>query len=217
VLLGALMLTALLAPLPGQLLRWSVWRWVLAALLALVVAVGLYYSHFAATMWEALLQMGQGANAERAPHGGFLVRGPPSGGLGPDPVEVFTLGQGVVAGAQELAAEAQAYYYTGPLVLAAAAPLGLLAERRRLAVRLLGLAFWVALGFAVLGLALNLYVRYMYFLLPFVAVGLAWWLGKLSRRGWAGRALGALSGLALLLAGLGFWVQRVLYFGAGCR
>jgi hypothetical protein len=217
VLLAALLATVLLSPLRGQLSRRSVGRWVLAALLALALAVGLYYSYFAATMWGALQQMAQGANAEQAPHGGFLVRGPPSGGLGPVPVEVFSLEQGILAGARELAAEAQAYYFTGPLLLAAAALVGLVLERRRLALRLLALAFWIALGFAVLGLAVNTYVRYMYFLLPFIAVGMAWWLEKLARRGWAGRAAGALIGLTLLLAGLSFWVQRLLYYGGGCR
>jgi hypothetical protein len=216
-LLAALMATVLLAPLPGWLSRRSVGRWVLAALLALAVAVGLYYSYFAGTMWNALQQMGQGANAEQAPHGGFLVRGPPSGGLGPKAVEVFSLGEGIVAGARELAAEVQVYFGTAPFLLAAMALVGLALERRRLALRLLGLAFWVALGFAVLGLAVNLYVRYMYFLLPIVALGAAWWLARLARRSWAGRAVVVLGGLVLVLAGLSFWVQRVLYFGAGCR
>ncbi len=216
-LLAALLLAALPAPLRA-LPRPAVGRWLLAGLLAVALAVALYYSYFAATMWRSLQQMGQGANAEQPAHGGILIRGQVlDAGLGLRAVEVTSWPEAVVAGAQELAAEARAYFHTGPLLLAAAALVGLALERRPLALRLLGLALWIALAYAVLGLATNLYVRYMYFLLPFVALGAAWWLERLGRRSWAGRATGALIGAALALSGLGFWVQHVLYYSTGCR
>jgi hypothetical protein len=216
-LLGALVVTAGLAPLKDWP-RPAAGRWALAGVLALVLTAALYYSYFAPTMWDSLQQMGQGANVEKPTHGGILVRGQVNDpGLGLQPVEVFGRAEAVLAGARELAAEARAYYHTAPLVLALAALVGLALERRALAVRLAGLAFVIALLFAVVGLVANLYVRFNYFLLPFVAIGAAWWLVRLSRHGWAGRAVVALASLYLLSAGLVFWVQRVLYYSAGCR
>lgn len=216
-LLAGLLATALLSPLPA-LPRPAVLRWVLAGLAAVVLAVALYYAHFAGTMWNSLQQMAQGANLEQPAHGGILVRGQViDADLGLVAVEVSGRRAAVVAGVQELAAEARAYYHTAPLLLAILAPLGLLGERRPLAIRLLAVALFVALAFAAIGLALNLYVRYMYFLLPFVAMGAAWWLARLGRRGRAGRAVAVLSGVGLLLTGLYFWGNHVLYYAAGCR
>lgn len=216
-LLAGLLLTALLAPLPS-LPRPAVGRWLLAGLLAVALAVALYYSYFAATMWRSLQQMGQGANAEQPTQGGILVRGQVlDTDLGLRAVEARNWPEAVAAGAQELAAEARAYFHTGPLLLAAAAMVGLALERRALALRLLGLALWLALAYAVLGLATNLYVRYMYFLLPFVAIGAAWWTERLGQRSWAGRAAGVLLSAALALSGLGFWIRHVLYYSTGCR
>lgn len=215
--LAALSLTALAAP-PAMLPRPTVLRWVLAGIAAVALAVALYYSHFAGTMWNSLQQMAQGANLEQPAHGGILVRGQViDADLGLVAVEVFGRQAAVVAGVQELAAEARAYYHTAPLMLAVLAPLGLLGEKRLLALRLLALALLVALGFAVVGLIWNLYVRYMYFLLPFVAMGAAWWLARLGRRGRAGRTVAVLSGVGLVLAGLYFWGNHVLYYAAGCR
>ncbi len=216
-LLGALVVTAGLDP-PRAWPRPAAGRWALAGLAAVILSLGLYYSHFVPTMLDSLRQMGQGANVEQPTHGGFLVRGPVlDAGLGLVAVEVGSRAEAVFAAARELAAEARAYYHTAPLVLALAALPGLVWERRALAARLLGLAFVVALLFAAVGLALNLYVRYMYFLLPFVALGAGWWLARLGRRGWAGRAVGVLAGVFLLWTGLAFWVQHVLYYSAGCR
>lgn len=212
-----LLLAALAAPL-AALPRPAVGRWALAGALAVALAVVLYYSHFAATMWNSLQQMAQGANLEQPAHGGILVRGQViDAGLGLLAVEVHGRLAALVAGVQELAAEARAYYHTAPLLLTLLAPLGLLGERRPLALRLLALALLVALGFAIIGLALNLYVRYMYFLLPFVALGAGWWLARLARRSWAGRAIAVLAGLGWVLAGLVFWTNLVLYYSAGCR
>ena len=216
-LLGAFLLTVLLAPLASWS-RQAVWRWVGAGLVAAALAALLYYGHFAGTMWASFQQMGQGASMEQPSHGGILVRGPaeePS--LGLQAVEVGSRGEALLAGVRELAAEARAYYRTGPLLLALVAPLGFALERRPLAVRLAGLAFVVALFFAVVGLATNLYVRYMYFLLPFVAVGAAWWLARIAGKRWAGRAVAAAWGLYLFFLGLFLWGDWVLYYAAACR
>ncbi|MBN1483399.1 MAG: hypothetical protein JXA37_01645 [Chloroflexia bacterium] len=216
-LLLAWVLTAWLAPLPA-FSRAALWRWAGAAVLALFLAALLYYSYFAGTMWHSIQAMRAGANAEAPAQGGFLVRGPVvDGDLGLLPVEVFSRGEALAAGVRELAAEARAYYHTWPLLLALAALPAWALQRRLLALRWAGLALVVALLFAGVGLALNLYVRYMYFLLPVVAVAGAWWLGQLARRGWAGRLLAAGSGLYLGCSGLWFWIEHVLYYSTGCR
>ncbi|MGC9023268.1 MAG: hypothetical protein ACP5NB_00300 [Chloroflexia bacterium] len=217
-LLGGWFFLAWWLPRPGGLPRPAVGRWAGAALGALGLVTALYYSHFVPTMWESLQAMGQGSNLEQPRQGGILVRGPvidPE--LGLQAVEVSTWGEAVLAGGREVAAEARAYYDTWPLLLALAALPGLAGEQRAPAVRLLGLAFTTALFFAIIGLALNLYVRYMYFLLPFVALGAAWWPARWSRRGRAGRLTALLAGLYLLFLGLSFWAGHVLYYSAGCR
>lgn len=218
-LLAGFLVTVLLAPLRNWP-RSAAWRWLLVGTVAVVLGVVLYYSHFVPTMANSLQQMGQSTEppCDLPDHGGIQICGPVvNPELGLYAVEVFSPAAAVVAGAQELAAEAQAYYFTGPLLLAVAALPGLAWERRNLALRLLGLAFWIALAYALVGLATNLYVRYMYFLAPFIAIGFAWWVARLARRGWAGRILALSSALLLILAGIAFWVQQVLYYAAGCR
>lgn len=222
---GTVLLTAVLlggwlglSALAGGLPRPAVGRWAGAALGALALVTVLYYSHFVPTMWTALQEIGRGSNLEQPRHGGILVRGPViDPDLGLQAVEVSNWGEALLAGTEEVAAEARAYYDTWPLLLALAALPGLAWERRAPVVRLLGLAFTTALFFAIIGLALNLYVRYMYFLLPFVALGTAWWLARWSRQGWAGRLTALFSGLYLLFLGLSFWAGHVLYYSAGCR
>ncbi len=222
---GTVLLTAALlggwlglSALAGGLPRPAVGRWVGAALGALLLVTALYYSYFVPTMWAALREMGQGSNLEQPRRGGILIRGPViDPDLGLRAVEVSGGGEALLAGAEELAAEARAYYDTWPLLLALAALPGLAWERRAPVVRLLGLAFTTALFFAIIGLALNLYVRYMYFLLPFVALGAVWWPTRWNRQGWAGRLTTLLSGLYLLFLGLSFWADHILYYSAGCR
>ncbi len=218
VLLGGLLFLARFFPEGQGLPRPAVGRWVGVALGALALVTALYYSHFAPTMWAALQEMGQGSNLEQPRHGGILIRGPVTDpDLGLRAVEVQGWGQAILAGAEEVAAEARAYYDVWPLLLALAALPGLAWQRRVPAVRLLGLAFTTALFFAMIGLVWNLYVRYMYFLLPFVALGGAWWPAHWSRRGLAGRLTALLTGLYLLFLGLSFWAGHVLYYSAGCR
>ncbi len=215
VLLAAFLGTVLLVPLPG-FLRQAAWRWVLVGAIAVALAVLLYYGYFGGIMWTSLQAMREGANAEQTMQGGFLVRGPVlDADLGLTAVEVSSPLEAVLAGVRELATEARAYYYTWPLVLAIAALAGFALESRSLAIRLASLACVVALLFAIVGLAVNLYVRYMYFLLPFVAIGVAWWLARWPRKGWAGRAVATLAGLFLGLMGLLFWIEHVLYYSAG--
>ncbi len=218
VFLAGLFLTAWLAPLPPVLPRRTAWRWARMGGLALLLLLLLYYGYFVGTMWGSLQAMAQGANAEEPTAGGLLVRGPViDKELGLVAVEVTDLRSAVLAGVRELAAEARAYYHTWPFLLALLALPGLALERRPLAVRLLGLALLVAFLFAFLGLAVNLYVRYAYFLLPVVAVGMAWWMARFSRLGRAGRWLSVAIGLYLGGAGLAFWVDHVLFYSAGCR
>lgn len=218
ILLGGLLFLARFFPEGKGLPRPAVGRWVGVALGALALVTVLYYSHFAPTMWAALQEMGQGSNLEQPRRGGILIRGPVTDpGLGLRAVEVPDWGQAILAGAEEVAAEARAYYDAWPLLLALAALPGLAWERRVPAVRLLGLAFTTALFFAIIGLVWNLYVRYMYFLLSFVALGGAWWPACWSRRGLAGRLTALLTGFYLLFLGLFFWAGHVLYYSAGCR
>ncbi len=220
VLLTAALLGGLLglSTLTGGFPRPAVGRWAGAALGTLGLVIGLYYSHFLPTMWTALQEMGRGANLEQPRPGKILIRGPVIDlELGLRAVEASNWGEAFLAGVEELDAEARAYYDTWPLLLALAALPGLAQERRAPSVRLLGLAFTTALFFAIIGLTLNLYVRYMYFLLPFVAMGTAWWLARWDRQGWAGRLTVRLSGLYFLFLGLDFWVGHVLYYSAGCR
>lgn len=217
-LLAGLLATVWLAPIPPVLPRRTAWRWAGAGLAAVLLAVLLYYSYFAGTMWQSIQAMRAGANAEQPAQGGILVRGPViDPDLGLVPVEVETTRAALRAGVQELAAEARAYYHTWPLVLALGAVIGWAIDRRPRAARLGGLALAVALLFAIVGLALNLYVRYMYFLLPIVALGGAWWLVRLCRHRWAGKAVATVAGLYLAGAGLWFWIDHVLYYSAGCR
>jgi hypothetical protein len=203
---------------PPAFSRRVAWRWIRAGLVAVLVTVLLYYSYFAKTMGDSIQAMLQGANAEEPSAGGILVVGPViDRELGLVSVEVDSAQQAALAGVRELAAEARAYYHTWTLVLALAAPIGFALERRNLALRLVAIAFVIALLFGIIGLAVNLYVRYMYFLLPIVALGAAWWAGQLRRRSWAGRCLVLLGGLYLAVSGLWFWIDHVLYYSAGCR
>jgi hypothetical protein len=218
VLLAGLLLLAWLSPVPPTFSRKVAWRWIGAVLVAVLVAVLLYYSHFAGTMWSSIQAMREGANPEQPSAGGILVVGPViDRELGLVPVEVASPREAVLAGVRELAAEARAYYHTWPLALALAAPIGFALERRTLALRLVGIAFVIALLFGIVGLAINLYVRYMYFLLPIVALGTAWWAVQLDRYSWVGRFLVLLGGLYLGVSGLWFWIDHVLYYSAGCR
>jgi len=92
------------------------------------------------------------------------------------------------------------------------------AARRRL--------FWIGLVwaivtvlFALVGLLLNLYVRYSLFLLPFVAITaglfLNWLWGHLTRlgRGWAGALLVVSLGAWLTVGTLTLFMDRIIYWG----
>lgn len=120
--------------------------------------------------------------------------------------EVFT---GGLAG---WLAEAWAYYWLLPL---ACVPLALRwLWRGGGAAQVLSLAWlsWVlaALLFAVVGLIVNLYVRYSLFALPVVAGSAGLALARIERRGRGGRLLVAALLLAMALAGLSLWYTRVM-------
>ncbi len=217
VFLGLLLVVAWVVPLP-QLQRPAAVRWIGAGLAVGILAVVIYYSFFVGTMLGSLQKMGQPQDDGEPPTEGILVRGPLlDADLGLRPVRVATWAEAVRAGIAEVAAEARAYYHGWPFYLALAALAGLALERRPLAVRIIGLAVLVALFFAVVGLATNLYVRYGYFLLPFVAIGAAWWLSRLPRLGRVGQVILSLVILILVSQGLLFWVQHILYYSAICQ
>lgn len=86
--------------------------------------------------------------------------------------------------------------------------------------------FWIGLvwvgtaaAFALVGLLLNLYVRYSLFLLPFVAITAGYFLHTLWRqlenrgRGWAGALLTIGLGAWLTLGTLTLFLDRLIYYG----
>ncbi len=121
--------------------------------------------------------------------------------------DIPTFGEMLVEGAKGFWREARVYYDVIPLLLF---PIGLFWLRRRKQKAEIGNqkleikdrlfwagVIWMATGllFAIVGLLLNLYVRYSLFMLPFVAVGAGLFLGQLWRRqeaagrGWAAALL----------------------------
>ena len=116
-------------------------------------------------------------------------------------------------GLMSYAREAWAYYRGWPLLAAAAGWWLLGGSERGRHLRRLALAWTLAVaGFALIGLLLNLYVRYMLFWLPVVCVLAAVALDALARRGRAGAALTLLLLAATTGAGFWFWQQRIVFF-----
>lgn len=110
--------------------------------------------------------------------------------------------------------EAWAYYKTMPLAwtalgLLAIAPATRMLRRFRSAAFGWGLA---AVVFALVGLAINLYVRYPLFLLPLITLGSGALLEWLRRRGWAGQALVAFVLAAFVVNGLALWWWRIQFY-----
>ena len=106
--------------------------------------------------------------------------------------------------------EAWGYYYLWPPVCALAAlPLmrGTKAlERLRLAS---GVWWLVAALFAIVGLLLNVYVRYAYYLLPVIAIGAGITLARLTRAGRWGQIIVGIILAATTIGGLWFWYLRI--------
>jgi hypothetical protein len=118
-----------------------------------------------------------------------------------------------VEGAVGYLREAWAYYWLWPLPAAVAGWLALSTVPRGRAFRSVSLA-WVgsAIVFALVGLLVNLYVRYMLFLLPVVALLAGVALDRLSRWGPWGRVATIVLVGATVVAGFWLWHQRVVYF-----
>lgn len=106
--------------------------------------------------------------------------------------------------------EAWGYYYLWPPILALAA-LPLMRGTEALGrLRLASVVWWlVAALFALVGLLLNVYVRYAYYLLPVIAIGAGLSLARLTRAGRWGQVVVALLLVDTTAAGLWFWYLRI--------
>ncbi len=194
------------------------------ALVALVAAVGLsyalYYRHFAGSM----LQTFQDIQAERAGTQAGEARLRVGGSvadrsLGLVVSFVSTRSEWLVGNLRAFWQEAQAYYRVWPLVGAVPGYLLLWPGRgrtrkralaARLALAAVGWALAVVL-FALVGLLLNLYVRYMLFALPVVAAGAGILLAALWRRGRYGVVLALLVLAYFAVEALALWHYRINY------
>lgn len=183
--------------------------------LAALVAFVLLYRHVAL----AMLQQGGDTFRARLVGGGSQV-GWRVGGAIDDPIigvrgyRVTTAPALIWGGAVGYWREAVGYYYLWPVALALVA-LAWPARAAGLArLRLVSLVWWaVAALFALVGLILNVYVRYAYYLLPVIAIGAGVTLGRLASRGrWATAAV-TLVLVATAGAGLWFWYLRITYDG----
>jgi hypothetical protein len=126
---------------------------------------------------------------------------------------VTSLSEVPLAGLRGFAQEAWAYFWVWPLLAAVVGWVALGGSERGRAFRQLSAA-WAATAalFAIVGLLLNLYVRYSLFLLPVVCTLTGVALDRLSARGRWGTVVTAVM-LALTVAGgLWLWHQRVVYF-----
>jgi hypothetical protein len=154
--------------------------------------------------------------------------------LGLEQERVYTLPDLAVGGLRGFWREARAYFGVFPVVLAlfglarlwrTSSPLTIGAEKDRLTRRRF---FWILLAwlvtgviFALVGLFLNLYVRYSLFLLPLVAVGAGIFLGQLWQRPrlegsrWAVMALTVALGAYLTVITLAMFYDRIIYYGHG--
>ncbi|HMA37235.1 MAG TPA: hypothetical protein VKY74_22460, partial [Chloroflexia bacterium] len=123
-------------------------------------------------------------------------------------------GTWLVEGLRSFGAEAWAYFHAWPLLWA---PLGFFVARRgpeparRRMLTAAGVWAALALLYALVGWAANLYVRYALFLLPWVALGSGLLLSNLVARGRAGRWLVAALMLAGTLDALAFWYMRITF------
>jgi hypothetical protein len=191
----------------------------LVTVLAGVLAVALFYRVDAAMMLEqGSATIGQRLSGAPAAATGQPRRWRVSGSvddrsLGMAARYVTDWRQVPLEGARGYLQEAWAYYWFWPLPAAVVGWLLLGGTGRGRRFRWLTLAWAAAAAlFALVGLTINLYVRYMLFLLPVVCVLAGVALDRLAGRGRAGLALTALLIAGALAGGLWFWHQRVVYF-----
>ena len=141
--------------------------------------------------------------------------------LGLVPTFATTRTQWLLGGLAGFWREAQAYFRVWPIGGAALGWLliwperirsgaGLNNRRVRLALAVLG---WTlsAILFALIGLALNLYARYMFFALPVVALCGGLLLSRIWQRGRAGVLVGALLLALFAVQALALWDFRIDY------
>jgi hypothetical protein len=195
--------------------------------LAFGVAFAVYYSNFAESMFKTLQQI----QAERASSstGGLHLK---IGGsvadksLGLVVRFVDNRRDWLLGGLRGFWQEAQGYYQVWPV---AGALLGYVAawpgreplrrmylvperisEKARLVIAAGGWSLTVAL-FALVGWAMNLYVRYALFALPVVAIGAGYLLSRVARRGHSGVWLSALVLAYFGAQALALWGYRITY------
>ena len=194
---------------------------------ALVVAAGLsyalYYSHFAADMIETYSAI-RAERAAAAGASGFRIQVGGSVGdrsLGLIVRTVESRREWLLGGLRGIWQEAHAYYRVWPLLgafLGYALLMGRSVRpsaddttaRRRLALAALGWAMAVV-TFALVGWALNLYVRHMLFALPVIAIGLGIWLARLWRISRAAALLTTMLIVFFALEALALWQYRITY------
>lgn len=183
---------------------------------ALAVAVGtaflLYFSYFLEkTIADLALVQSRSANAT----GGFVrVVGAAlvAPEIGLTPVRVTTVADWLVQSVIYLGREAWAYYYGIPVL---AALIALVVMARHESIRPLALSvgagFLTVLIFFGVGMGVNLYTRYMFIALPFVAIGAGFACALLWESGKVGRILIGLGIVVLMAQSISLWIARVLW------
>jgi hypothetical protein len=210
---GACMLL-LWRPREGALRSHSLWS-LSALVLSAIGAFLLYFRHFVPEMVASLSRITGERGGDGALHlVGGSVEDP---GIGLLQREVNTFADWLFWGLRGFWGEFQAYYRVWPLVAAglAFALLWLAAKRGKLPVQghvlLAASAGWIT-SVALLALAgwtANLFVRYMLFALPVVALGSGVLLAGLAGRGRWGLPLGVLVSVSFAFEALVFWQYRI--------
>jgi hypothetical protein len=200
--------------------------WMLAAFaVAAGISYLIYYYNFVGSMLSTFGELSK-ERASQASGSAFRLR---VGGsvadesLGLNATYVSSWGDWFLTGLRWFWQEAQAYYRVWPF---AGAILGYVAVRReashpyrtshsredrvRLLLIMTGWALSV-IAFAVVGWIMNLYVRYMLFALPVVAVGVGVLLSRLWARGRLGVALAMLLLVFFGVGALALWEYRISY------
>jgi hypothetical protein len=198
---------------------WALAAFAIAALMAFVV----YYRNWVGDVLGMINDM-RLHNVTQATNAGLHVK--VSGDvddatLGLVPTFATTRIQWLLGGLAGFWREAQAYFHVWPIGGAALGWLliwparmravgGANNRRVRLALAVLG---WTlsAILFALIGLALNLYARYMLFALPVVALCGGLLLSKIWQRGRAGMLVGALLLALFAVQALALWQFRIDY------